>query len=709
MNGITNVSRRNFLRTAAGTAGLVLGFTLPETSSAQFQGGVNVGPPPTNKPNAYIHIGTDDSVTLTVIKAEMGQGPYTALSMILAEELDCDWSKVRAEFAPVNPAYYGGIQGVVGSQSVRTLWTTMRTIGATGRAMLVEAAAQRWGVPASQVRTNAGFVVNTVTNARLNYGVIADAASRLPVPANVALKDPKQFRILGKPMKRLDTRDKATGRASFGIDARVPGMVYAVIARCPVFGGKVVRFDASKAKAVPGVIDIVQISTGMAVVAENTWAAAQGRKVLDVTFDEGASANVNSASISRMFADKAAQPGVKARGEGEGAAGLARGVKRMEAVYEAPFLSHAPMEPMNCTASVTADGCEIWASTQMQTPSRDYAAQILGIAPEKVKVNTLFMGGGFGRRARTDYVGETVEIAKAVGKPVKLTWTREDDMQHDWYRPASYVKMAASFDADGWPVAFTTNVACPPFPNVNREGISTTAVDGFEQFKYAIPNVQVDYHRADTHVPVSFWRSVGWSQNGYFLESFVDEMAAASGKDPLEFRLKLLANQPRMVGVLKLVAEKSGWGKPLPGGHFQGIAITNNVGSFTAQVAEISIENGKLKVHKITVATDCGHIVNPMIIRQQLEGGIVYGLAAATKGLITIDKGRVQQSNFNNYDVTRIDEMPRIDIHIVPSTEAPGGMGEASTPGTAPAIANAIFRATGKRIRTLPFRDADLA
>jgi len=709
MNGITNVSRRNFIRTAAGAAGLVLGFTLPETSDAQFQGGVNVGPPPTNKPNAYIHIAPDDSVTLTVIKAEMGQGPFTALSMILAEELDCDWSKVRAEFAQVDPASYGAIQGVVGSQSVRTLWTTMRTIGATGRAMLMEAAAQKWGVPASQVRTDAGFVVNTATNARLNYGAIADAASKLTVPTNVTLKDPKQFRILGKPIKRLDTRDKAMGRAQFGIDARVPGMVYAVVARCPVFGGKVVRFDASKTKAVPGVIDVVQISSGVAVVAQNTWAATQGRKVLEVTFDEGASANVSSASISKMFAEKAAQPGVKARSEGDGAAGLAKGVKKIEAVYEAPFLSHAPMEPMNCTAVVNADSCEIWASTQMQTPSRDYAAQILGLAPEKVKVNTLFMGGGFGRRARTDYVAETVEIAKAVGKPVKLTWTREDDMQHDWYRPASYVKLAASLDADGWPAAFVTDVACPPFPNVNREGISTTAVQGFDEFKYAIPHVQVDYHRADTHVPVSFWRSVGWSQNGFFLESFIDEMAVAGGKDPVEFRRKLLANQPRMLAVLNLVAEKSGWGKPLPAGHHQGFAITNNVGSFTAQVAEISIDKGKLKVHKVTVATDCGHIVNPMIIRQQLESGVVYGMAAAMKGAITLEKGRVQQANFNNYEVTRIDEMPRIEIHIVPSTEAPGGMGEASTPGTAPALANAIFRATGKRIRSLPIRSTDLA
>ena len=375
MNGITNVSRRSFIQTVAGAAGLALAFTLPEKSNAQFQGGVNVGPPPTNKPNAYIHITPDDSVTLTIIKAEMGQGPYTSLAMILAEELDCDWSKVRSEFAPVDPSAYGALQGVVGSQSTRTLWTTMRTIGATSRAMLVQAAAQKWNVPATQVRTDAGFVVNTMTNERINYGAIAEAAAKLPVPTGVPLKDPKTFRIIGKPLKRLDTRDKVMGKAPFGIDAYMPGMLFAVVARCPVFGGKVAKFDATKAKAVPGVVDVFEISTGVAVVAENTWSAAQGRKVLDVTFDEGPNANVSSASIFQMFADKAAQPGVKARMDGEGRDGLAKGVKKVEAVYQVPYLSHAPMEPMNCTAHVTADGCEIWASTQMQTPSRDYAAR----------------------------------------------------------------------------------------------------------------------------------------------------------------------------------------------------------------------------------------------------------------------------------------------------------------------------------------------
>lgn len=703
---ISNVSRRSFL-TAAG--GLVLGVVLPERSklaAQQFGGGVAPGAPIAAKPSAYIHIAQDDTVTFMITKSELGQGTVTSLSQILADELDCDWSKVRTEFAPVDPSLYGPLQGVVGSMSIRTLWTPLRRAGATGRAMLIDAAAQKWGVDRSQCRTENGFVINTNTNDRLSYGALADAAAQLPVPANVQPKDPKQFKIIATPAKRLDTRLKVTGRAPFGIDARLPGMLYAVIERCPVFGGKVVSFDATKAKAIPGVKDVIQVSTGVAVLADNTWSAMQGRKALSIKWDEGASASVDSASISTMFAERIQQPGVTARKEGNGAAALAGGAKVIEAVYEAPFLSHAPMEPMNCTAHVTADSCEIWASTQMQTPSRDTAAQIAGLPKEKVKVHTLYAGGGFGRRARVDYVAETVEVAKAAGVPVKLTWSREDDMQHDWYRPAAYIKMRAALTADGSPNAFAVNIACPPFPTV--ENLSRTAVQGFDDLRYEIPHLQIDYHMANTHVPVSYWRSVGHSQNGFFIESFVDEMAAGAGKDPVAFRRALLANTPRLLGVLNLAAEKADWGKPLPAGRFRGVSAINNVGSFNAQVAEVSISGGKLRVHRIVCAVDCGHTVNPAIIRQQIEGGIVYGLAAALKGAITIDRGRVQQSNFDTYDVIRIDEMPQVEVYIVPSTEAPGGIGEAGTPGIAPAIANAVFAATGTRIRKLPIRSSDL-
>jgi len=707
-NLITNVSRRGFFQTIlAGATGLALGLALPEKTDAQFGPGAG---PATNKPNAYIHIGSDDKVTFTIIKGEMGQGPLTSLSMILAEELDCDWKNVNAMFAPVDPTVYGALQSVVGSQSIRTLWTPMRIIGATGRAMLGEAAAQKWGVPASQVRTDSGFLINTATNARISYGSVAEAAAALPVPANVQVKDPKNFRIIGTSMKRLDTRGKSTGQTKFGLDTRLPGMVYAVIERPPVFGSKVASLDAAKTKAVPGVKNVVEVSGGVAVIADSTWSALQGRKQLAITWDEGANASVSTATISRMFEEKTQMPGANARKEGDAAAALGAGAKRLDAVYEAPFLAHAPMEPMNCTAVVTADGCEIWAPTQMQTPARAGAAMILGIAPEKVKLNSTFMGGGFGRRGRTDYVNDAVEVAKTMpGTPVKVVWSREDDMQQDCYRPAALVKMSAALNAAGMPSAFAAKVACPSFPNVGRNGVSSTAVECFEQFVYDIPNVNVDYHRADTHVPVSFWRSVGWSQNTFFFESFVDEMAAASGQDPVEMRRKMLAKQPRMLGVLNLVAEKAGWGKALPKGHAQGFAMSNNIGSFTAQIAEVSVTNGKLKVHKIWIATDCGHVVNPQILKEQAIGGAVYGLAAALKGAITLDKGRVQQSNFNNYDVTRMDEMPEFEVYIVPSTEAPGGMGEASTPTTAPAIANAIFRATGKRLRSLPIRNQNLA
>jgi isoquinoline 1-oxidoreductase subunit beta len=703
MTTVTNLNRRSFLRTTGG--GLLLGFVLQQRNnklSAQF------GPPPPNKPNAYIHIGADDTVTFTITKAEMGQGTVTSLSQVLAEELDVDWQKVRTEFAPVDPDSYGPLQGVVGSQSIRTLWTPLRTVGATGRAMLIQAAAQKWGVPPEQVRTENGFVINTATNDRLGYGSVAQAAAALPIPQGVRPKDPKTFRYIGTPMKRLDTREKVMGRAPFGIDTRLPGMLYAVVQRCPVFGGKVVSFDATKAKAVPGVKDVVQISYGVAVVADSTWVAMEGRKVLDIKWDEGPSASVSSAAISKMFAERASQPGVSARKEGDAAAALASATKKIERVYEAPFLSHAPMEPMNCTAVVRADSCEVWASTQMQTPSRDIAAQATGLPKEKVKVNSLYMGGGFGRRARVDYVGETVEIAKAMmGVPVKLTWSREDDMQHDWYRPASYVKFAAALDSSGWPTALSADVACPPFPVV--ENLSRTAVQGFDaEMHYSIPNYQVDYHMANTHVPVSFWRSVGHSQNQFFIESFIDELAAETGKDPVEFRRHLLAGSPRLLGVLNLAAEKAGWEKQLPAGRFRGVAVVNNIGSYNAQVAEISITQGKLKVHRVVCAVDCGYNVNPAITRQQIEGGMVYGLTAALKGEITIERGRVKQANFNTYDVIRIDEMPQVEVYIVPSTEAPGGIGEASTPGIAPAVANAIFAATGKRLRKLPMRNSDI-
>jgi isoquinoline 1-oxidoreductase subunit beta len=695
------LGRRGFLKAGVAAAGgLLVGLHLPESSKLQAA-------TTSAKLNAFIHVGSDDIVTFTIHKSEMGQGPLTSLSQLLAEELDCDWKQVRTEFAPVDPAY-GPLQGTFGSMSIRTCWVPVRKAGASARDMLLDAAAHKWGVAKSQLRTESGFVINTANNERLSYGSLADAAGKLPAPAKVDVKDPKDFHLIGTSPKRLDTPLKVNGTAPFGLDAKVPGMVYAVVARCPVFGGKVASFDATKAKAVPGVQDVVQISRGVAVIANNTWSAMEGRRALQVQYDEGKNANLSSASIRELFVNLAAKPGAVARNDGDVTAALANGAKKLEAVYEAPYLSHAPMEPMNCTADVRADSAEVWAGTQIQTAAMGITAKITGFHPDKIQIHTLYLGGGFGRRGGDDFVGEAVEISKAIGKPVKLTWSREDDMQHDLYRPASYTRFTGALDNDGWPVAWNTRVVCPSFGGI-RNGVDRTSVEGIIDLEYTIPNFHVDYHPPDVDIPTTYWRSVGFSQNTFFSESFLDELAFAAGKDPLEFRRHLLAKSPRLLGVLELAAEKGDWGKPLPAGHARGIAVVNNIGSFNAQVAEVSVDKGKLRVHRVVCAVDCGHVVNPAGVVQQIQSGIVYGLSAAMKGAITIERGRVVQGNFNHYDVLRINEMPVVEVHIVPSQAAPGGIGEASTPTIIPAVANAIFAATGKRLRKLPILPEDLA
>jgi isoquinoline 1-oxidoreductase beta subunit len=696
------LNRRSFLKTSAAAAGgLVLGFYLPESKSLEAQSAPL-------KLNAYVRVGTDDMVTLYIHKAEMGQGTVTSLSMLLAEELECDWKKIRTEFPGVDPVAFGPMQGVFGSMSVRTSWEPLRKAGATACEMLVQAAAQKWNVPKSQCRAENNTVVNLNTKERLSYGSLAEAASKLPVPQlNVALKDPTQFKLVGKSQKRMDTPAKVSGKTMFGIDVKVPGMLYATLQRCPVFGGQVKGFDATKAKAVPGVKQVVQISNGVAVLAENTWAAMEGRKALAVQWDEGKLATTSSATIRKTFADLAEKPGAVARKEGDVAAALESAPRRFEAVYEAPYLSHAPMEPLNAVAHVRADGCDVWAGTQIQSAAREAAVQITGLAPEKVQIHTMYLGGGFGRRGRADFIGEAVEISKAAGVPVKLTWTRDDDLQHDTYRPAAYTKFTAALDANGSPTVWNARIVCPSFGGL-RNGVDRTGVEGIAEIRYAIPNILVEYHPPDVGIPTSYWRSVGYSQNTFFTESFLDELAAAAKQDPVAFRRKLLAKAPRMLGVLELAAEKAGWGKPLVAGRHRGIAVVDNLGSFNAQVAEISIEKGKVRVHKVVCAVDCGYVVNPAIVVQQIESGIVYGLSATLRGEITIDRGRVQQTNFNNYEPLRIDEMPVIETYIVPSTNPPGGIGEASTPGIAPAVTNAIFSATGKRIRRLPIKPEDL-
>ncbi len=705
MNAVTSDSkrkldRRSFLKASAASAGgLLIAFQFTESELA-------AAPESAAKLNAYIHVASDDVVTFMIAKSEMGQGPMTSLSQILADELDCDWKKIRTEFAPVDPAY-GPLQGTFGSMSIRFSYEPLRKAGASARDMLLQAAAQKWGVAKSQLRTENGYVINTASNERASYGSLADAAGKLQAPAKVAVKDPKDFHLIGTSVKRLDTPLKINGTAEFGIDARRPGMVYAVVQRCPVFGGKVASFDATKAKAVPGVKDVVEISRGVAVIADNTWAAMEGRKALAVKYDEGKNANLSSAGIRELFVNLAQKPGAVARHDGDVNAALANASKKIEAVYEAPYLSHAPMEPMNCTADVRPDSAEVWVSTQIQTAAMGTTAKITGLPPSKIQIHTLFLGGGFGRRGGDDFVGEAVEISKAIGKPVKLTWSREDDMQHDLYRPASYAKFTGALDQDGWPVAWDTRVVCPSFGGL-RDGVDRTSVEGIMDLEYTIPNFHVDYHPPDVDIPTTYWRSVGFSQNCFFSESFLDELAHETGKDPFEFRRKLLSKSPRLLGVLELAAQKAGWGKPLPAGHARGISVVNNIGSYNAQVAEVSVDQGKLRVHRVVCAVDCGQVVNPAGVEQQIQSGIVYGLSAAMKGAITIERGRVVQGNFNHYDVMRINEMPVVEVYLVPSQAAPGGIGEASTPSSIPAVTNAIFAATGKRIRTLPIRAEDL-
>jgi isoquinoline 1-oxidoreductase beta subunit len=688
--------RRDLLR---GASGLLLAVALP----AQRRGAA-----PAVKPNAYIHIGADNVVTFVIPKGEMGQGTITSLSMILADELDCDWTKIRTEFAPVDPALYGPMQGVFGSTSIRTMWKPLRQAGATARQMLIQAAAQKWNVDQAQVRTEKGWVVGPSSSTRLSYGTLAEAAAQLSVPAGVPVKDRSKFTLIGTPAKRLDTRGKVSGATQFGIDAQVPGMAYATLTHCPVFGGKLGSFDATKAKAVPGVKAVLAVPSGVAVIADNTWSAMQGRRALDIKWDEGSNALLNSATIrSRMIA-LSEQPGAVAKTEGDAAAVIAHAAKKVEATYEAPYLAHACMEPLNCTAAVRADGCEIWTSTQMQTGAREAAAQITGLRTEQVQVHSLFMGGGFGRRGGVDYITEAVEVAKAAGVPVKLTWMREDDIQRGPFRPAAYVKFTGAVDAEGWPAAYSARVVCPSFFNRGGNGVDGIAVEGVDTLEYRFPNFHVEHQKADGVIPTSFWRSVGYSQNTFFAECFLDELAAAGNKDPLEVRRRLLTHSPRLLAVLNLAAEKANWGKA-PAERFHGLALVNNIGSYTAEVAEVSVENGNLRVHRVVCAVDCGQVVNPAIVKQQIESGIVYGLTAALKGAITIEKGRVQQANFDTYEMLRIHEMPAIEVHIVPSTQEPGGIGEASVPPIAPAVANAIFAATGKRIRSLPIRRGDLA
>jgi isoquinoline 1-oxidoreductase subunit beta len=717
------MKRRSFLKvSAAAGGGLLIGLYLPELEAAGRDAG---GPQPGMAalpgaalpfaPNAFVRIGTDDSVTVIVNKSEMGQGVYTSLPMLLAEELEADWSKIKVESAPVDAAYNHtsfGIQMTGGSTSTASEWERFRKAGATARVMLIAAAAQTWKVDAQSCHAENGYVIHTASSRRASFGSLADAAAKLEPPKDVKLKDPSEFKLIGKATRRLDTPGKVNGTAQFGLDVKIPGMLTALIARSPVFGGKVASLDATAAKAVPGVRNVLQVPSGVAVIADGFWPAKLGRDKLDIRWDEGPHASLSTAGMREQYANLAKKSGKIARKVGDPAKALAGAAKTITAEYEVPYLAHAMMEPLNCVVDLRANSCEIWTGTQFQTGDRMAAAAVAGLKPEQVQIHTTLLGGGFGRRANpaSDFVIEAVQVAKAAQTPVKVVWTREDDIRGGWYRPMWYDRMSGGVDASGNPSAWTHTIVGQSIMEGTafeafgiKDGIDAASVEGAADLLYGIPNLQVDLHTTRIGVPVMWWRSVGHSHNGFAVESFFDEVAHAGGKDPFELRRALLADQPRMRTVLELVAEKGNWGKPLPSGRGRGIATHFSFDSYVAQVAEVSVDqDGRVRVHKVVCAVDCGQVVNPDTVKAQMEGGIVFGLTAALKDEITLDRGRVQQRNFHDYPMLRMNEAPEIEVHIVPSTEKPTGVGEPGVPPVAPAVANAIFAATGKRVRKLP-------
>jgi isoquinoline 1-oxidoreductase beta subunit len=723
MRATINRDRRTFLKagTAAG-GGLAIGFYLPGAARVAEAAAGEA------KLNAFVRIGTDGKVTVVCGQSEMGQGCHNALSMLIAEELEVEFKNVHIEQGGVDPAFgnpryigfkaVGGFQGTGGSSSVRNVGVVARRAGAAARFMLISAGAERMQVLRSECIAENGFVIHKPSGRKVSYGSVANDAAKMMAPDEPALKSRSEFKIIGKSTPRHDLPLKVTGKPIYGIDVKRPGMLTATIAKCPVFGGKVKSFNAERALKVPGVKKVVQVSSGVAVVADNYWAAKKGRDALEVTWDEGPMAKVSTPDIYRNWAELAKGPTAAERLKvGDVPAALAAGAKRVEAVYEVPFLAHACMEPMNATAHFKGDSVEVWAPTQAQSWNQHWVSQLTGLPPKAIAIHTTYLGGGFGRRLESDYVLDAVETSRAAGNvPVKVVWTREDDLQHDFYRPASHNVMQAALGTDGMPTAWRHRIVGASILQyfktfahfLRKDGLDPTSVQGAaDYFPYDIANVYVDYVNNNPGVPSGFWRSVANSQNGFLLESFVDELAHAAGKDPYQYRRQLL-NKPiaaRLRGVLDLAAEKAGWGKPLPAGMHRGIAAHFSYNSYCAQVAEVSVaKDGKVKVHRVVAAIDAGWVVNPEMLKYQIESGIFYGLTATLYGEITIKNGRVEQSNFNDYKIARMDEMPKVEVHILEGQGEQGGGGEPGTPPIAPAMCNAIFAATGKRIRKLPIK-----
>ncbi|HZC25128.1 MAG TPA: xanthine dehydrogenase family protein molybdopterin-binding subunit [Candidatus Binatia bacterium] len=699
------LSRREFVGAGiAAGAGLVIGFYLPHSNES----GKN-----TFSPNAYLRITPDNRVTIVVARSEMGQGVRTALPMILAEELEADWKHIEIEQAGASTLF--GDQTTGGSASIRTTWDPMRKAGAAAREMLISAAALTWNVPRSGCTAENSHIRHAASNRTLSYGDLAAKASTLPIPTDVPLKQAKDYKIVGQRLARLDTPDKVKGEAVFGIDFRLPGMKYAVLSRSPIIGGKVSGFDDKESKKISGVTYVGKIGdSAVAVVAESVWGAMEGRRLLNVSWDEGPNKDLNTAAVTASLKQASSKKGVNMFAAGEPAKASGR---HISAEYSLPFMAHAPMEPGNCTANFQGTKCELWAPTQVPQDCRDSVATAIGLDPDQVKVNVTLMGGGFGRRLEHDYAVEAALVSKAINAPVKVIWTREDDMRFSTYRPASLHQLNATLDGSGFPVALTHRIIAPsisgqkgqPVPN----GVDPDLPDEAGPV-YGIPNYNIEYVLTETPVPLGWMRSVYALQAAFALESFIDELAVTAGKDPLQYRLHLLAKDQdlpyftttwhtaRFRAALQLAAEKSGWDKPLPAGRYRGVACFGCFASYMAEVVEISMENDQPRVHRVVAVVDCGQVVNPAILEQQIQGGIVYGLANALRAKITIDKGRVVQGNFDDYAPLRMDETPAVEVYAVSSQEAPTGIGEPSVPPVAPALCNAIYSATKKRIRALP-------
>ena len=699
------LSRREFVGAGiAAGAGLVIGFYLPHGNRSRKE---------SFSPNAYLRIAPDNKVTIVVARSEMGQGIRTALPMILAEELEADWKQIEIEQAGASTLF--GDQTTGGSASIRTTWDPMRKAGAIAREMLISAAALTWSVPRSACVAESGHIKHAASNRSLTFGELVDKAATLPIPSDVTLKQSKDYKIVGQRLARVDSPAKVKGEAVFGIDLRIPGMKYAVLSRCPVIGGKASGFDDKESKKISGVSYVGKIGdSAVAVVADSVWSAMEGRRVLNVTWDEGQNKDLNTAGVMAALKQVASKKGVNLYSAGEPAKVSGR---HISTEYSLPFMAHAPMEPGNCTAHFEGTRCELWAPTQVPQDCRDSVATAIGLDPDQVKVNVTLMGGGFGRRLEHDYAVEAALVSKAINGPVKVLWTREDDMRSSTYRPASLHQLSATLDGSGLPVGLTHRIIAPsisgqkgqPVPN----GVDPDLPDEAGPV-YGIPNYLIEYVQTETPVPLGWMRSVYALQAAFALESFIDELAVAAGKDPLKYRLQLLAKDQdltyfttiwrttRMRGVLQLAAEKAGWDKPLPAGRYRGVACFGCFASYMAEVVEITMENDQPRVHRVVAAVDCGQVVNPNILEQQIQGGIVYGLSNALRAKITIEKGRVVQGNFDDYAPLRMDETPAVEVYAVPSPEAPTGIGEPSVPPIAPALCNAMYAATKKRIRALP-------